>query len=126
MEANFEKATREKWKFKVSNGVIFTQDLWDLKLEDLDKVAKALDKEINDSSEKSFIATKSKANAELDGKFAVVLHIIKVKQDEKEAKTAAAAKASQKASLDELIKRKEQSELEGMSLEDLKKMRESL
>ena len=40
----FEKASRLKLRFKTQNGIIAVDDLWDLTLDSLNTLAKALNK----------------------------------------------------------------------------------
>lgn len=122
----FEKASRAKLRFKVKNGLLATEDLWDLNLESLDEVAKSLSKEVKESSEESFIKTKSEQNKTLELKFEIVKHIITVKLKEKSDKEARILKAQKKAQIQELIEKKELSSMEGKTLEELKKDLEAL
>lgn len=122
----FEQASRLKLSFKVANGTIKVEDLWDLKLEALDVLAKSLSKEVKDASEESFIKTKTKAGKELELKFEIVKHIITVKLAEKEAKALAIEKAQKKEQIRELIAKKELSSLESKSLEELQKEYDAL
>lgn len=119
----FERASKAKLRFSVK-GVMTTEDLWDLKLEDLDKLAIGLRKQVKDSEEESFIRTThavSQAAAETELKFEIVKHIITVKLAEKEARALAAEKRAKRAQLIELIGKKEVSALEAKSIDDLKK-----
>lgn len=116
----FEKASKLKLRYKVTNGLITTEDLWDLNLVALDKVAKGLNKEIKESSEESFISVKSASNNIMDLKFDIVKHVISVKMNELEARTLSVEKAQKRAHLEELIAKKEVSVLEGKSIEELR------
>ena len=127
----FKEATRLKLRFNTEAGNLSVEDVWDLPLtsekkSSLDKLAKALNKELKNSEEKSFVETPSKANATLQLKFSVVKEIIKVRLDEREARKAAADRKDRKELLNGIILKKENAELETSSLEDLKKMRDSL
>ncbi len=126
MDGIFEKASREQLRYKVSNGTITTEDLWDVSLEFLDKLAKSLNKEIKEAEEESFIKAKTTANKTLDLKFEVVKHIITIKLEEQEAKKARAEKAAKKAQLLELIGRKEVASLENKTIDELKAELEAL
>ena len=85
----FEKASKQKLRYKVTSGTISTEDLWDLDLDSLDLLAKTLNKAIKDSEEESFIKSKSTANTTLELKFEIVKHVIEVKlQLEDERKSA--------------------------------------
>jgi hypothetical protein len=120
----FEKASKAKLRFLITKGVVTTEDLWDLKLEDLDKMAISLRKQVKESEEESFIKTtnsKSIVAAETELKFEIVKHIIDVKLAEKEARVLAAEKRAKRAKLIELIGKKELTNLESKSIEDLKK-----
>ncbi len=121
----FEKATKQKLRFKIPQGFITTEDLWDLSLESLDTLAKNLKKELRDSEDESFIKKKTSANTTLDLKFNVVLHVIEVKMVEADARKQAVEKAAKKAQLIELINQKELEGLASKSLDDLKKELES-
>lgn len=118
----FEKASKGKFRFSLTTrGVLSTEDLWDLKLEDLDKLAKGLNKEIKDSGEESFITTVTKTNQLANDKFEVVKHIIKVKLEEKEKRALSAQRAAKRAELISIIEDKEKGELRNKSIEELKK-----
>jgi hypothetical protein len=122
----FEKASKAKLRFKVKNGFCATEDLWDLKLEDLDDLAKSLSKEVKESSEESFIKVRSDQNKTLELKFELVKYIITTKLKEKEDKETRVLKAQKKAQIQELIEKKELSSMEGKTLEELKKELELL
>lgn len=117
----FEKASRQKLRFKVSQGILSTEDLWDIKLEGLDSIAKGLNKELKDAEEESFIKQKSSANELLTLKFEIVKHIIKVKLDEAEVAKLSVAKQKELQRLAELIAVKENEALADKSLDELRK-----
>lgn len=126
MEVNiFEEATRKGLRFATSKGLVTTEDLWDLKLDALDTLAKNLDKEVKESSETSFVKKKSSANKTAKLKFDVVLHVINTKLAEEEAATLASEKKAKKQQLLNLIAQKENEELSGKSLAELKAMVEA-
>lgn len=117
----FEKGIRQKLRFKLANGIISIEDLYDLKLEDLDRLAISLNKEIKESSGESFIKAKTSTNETLELKFEIVKHVIDVKLLEKENKAKALEKQQKREQIEELIGRKELSALESKSLEELRK-----
>lgn len=120
----FEKATRMKLRWKASNGTLTVEDLWDLKLEPLDKIAKDLRKELKESEEESFIkpSRKTAAYTETLLKFEVVKHIITVKLEEAEVAALAKEKREKRARIMEIIKQKEDQELSGKGLDELRKL----
>jgi len=122
----FEEASRKQLRFKVTNGTITTEDLWDLSLESLDKLAKSLNKEVKEQEEESFIKTRTVSNKTLDLKFEIVKHIINVKLAEEAEKKTKAEKAAKRAQIMELIGKKQVETLEGKSIEELTKELELL
>jgi hypothetical protein len=116
----FEKASILKLRYKVKNGNVSTEDLWDLSLEDLNTLAKSLNKQIKDAGEENFIEVKSKANTALDLAFEITKHVISVKLAEQEKKKISAEKRQKRAQLLELISQKENEALSSKSLEELR------
>lgn len=116
---NFEKATRLRLRFETSRGNLNVEDLWRLPLAELDKLAIALNKQLKESSEESFIKAKSKDNKLLELRFDIVRHIIETLLSEDEEKKKAADKRAKREQLLELIAKKKNQELEGKSLEEL-------
>lgn len=116
---NFEKATRLRLRFETSRGNLNVEDLWRLPLAELDKLAIALNKQLKESSEESFIKAKSKDNKLLELRFDIVKHIIETLLSEDEEKKKDADKRAKREQLLELIAKKKNQELEGKSLEEL-------
>lgn len=111
----FEKATRIRLRFETSRGTLNTEDLWKLILTELDKLAIALNKQLKEASEESFIKTKTNNTVLLELRFDIVKHIIDTLLAENEEK-----KKAKRDQLLDLIAKKENQELEGKSLEELK------
>lgn len=122
----FEVAARKKYRFKATNGMVSVEDLWDLTLTHLNSIAVALNKQIREASEDSFLETAKKADVDTVNKLEIVKHVIKVKQDEKKASEAAKDKAQRKQELMEIIKQKQNQELTNKSIDELVKELESL
>lgn len=127
----FEEATRLKLRFPSTKGALSLEDLWDLPLTSkngpsLDNVARAVNSQLKESAEESFVTERSSANTELQLKMDVALHVIGVRKAENQAKIDAKAREQKKAQLEDLINRKKNEALEGKSLEDLQKELESL
>jgi len=132
MSEMFEKAARAKIRFESSKGLLTVEDLWDLPLTsaksaNLDDLAKALYKQVKETAgEISFVKPVEKDGGELQMKFEIVKHIIDVRVSERDAAAAATARREQKQNILALIAQKENEQLAGTSLEDLRKMAESL
>jgi hypothetical protein len=120
MENLFIRASKAKLRFKMSKGNISTEDLWDLNLEALDELAKALNKEVKDAREGSFIKKKSVSNTALNLRFDIVKFVIEEKLKEDEEKEERAVKRARKETLLGIIERKEAASMEGKSIEELK------
>ncbi len=122
----FEKASRQKLRFQTSIGVLNTEDLWALPLEQLDSLAKQLKKQVAESGEESFIKAKSSANETIELRFNIVKRVIEIKLEEKEAKATAAAKIAQKKHLLELLGQKENEALSAKSADEIRAMLKEL
>lgn len=117
----FKQATKQKLRFATNKGYLSVEDLWDLSLPSLDKIAVALDEELAKSPRKSFIADNTPKNDELELKFNIVKEIISTKMKEKSDKEIAKDKAAEKARLTELLAKKRSEKLESLSEEELMK-----
>lgn len=125
MMSTFEIATRRKYRFQL-NGSLTTEDLWDLSLENLDKIFKGLNAQLKKSSEESLLVTRTKEDEDLLHKVEIVKHIVAVKLDEKEAAQAAKARKEQKQKIMALIEEKQTENLKSMPLEQLEAMLKGL
>ena len=121
----FEYATRNKVRFPFK-GMILVEDLWDLSLTNLDSIYKTLNKQIKQSEEESLLATKTNVDTELEVQVAIVKHIVSIKLEEQEAREKAAAKKAQKQKIMSIIAAKEDEALQNSSVDDLKKMLDTL
>jgi hypothetical protein len=122
----FEQASRLKLRFQTAKGLLTTEDLWHLSLEELNTVAIALNKQVKESTEISFIEVKSKANELLELKFEIAKRVINVKLEEKQQRELAAELQRQKQKLLELISEKEEGALKELPVEELRKRLASL
>ena len=121
----FEMATRKKFRFPFK-GMISVEDLWDLSVNNLDTVFKALNAESKQAKEESLLAVKSDEDTILDAKIEIVKHIVNVKQYEATQRQHAVAMREQKRKLQELIANKQDAELQGKSIEELQAMLSAL
>ena len=115
----FEVDSRENFMFKTAKGVVTSSDLWVLPLTQLNDLAKDLNKQIKESSEEDFISTKTKESTVLSQKFEIVLHIIRTRQAEAQAKTEAKAVEERKRVLREALHEKKNAELLSMSAAEI-------
>lgn len=123
----FEKASKSKFRFNTSKGVLTTEDLWDLSLESLDKIAKELYKKVKESEEVSFISENKKKKDEVTSdKLEVVKFIINYKLEEAKERKQKAEKLAMKRRIGDEIARKKDNQISEMSLEDLEKLYDQL
>ena len=122
----FEKASKSKLTFKLSNGVVKTDDLWSLSLESLDVLARFLNKEVKESGEESFIEERSSKNETLELKFSIVKHIIKCKLSDKKESELRIINSDKKDKILQAIANKQDNSLNEMSIDDLKKELDNL
>lgn len=129
----FEKASRMKLRFSTPQGELPVEDVWDIPLTsnklgraNLDDLAKALNKELNNNDTESFVLKVTKPNEELSLKFEVVKHIIAVRLAEREAMENLVKAKEKKQQILAIIADKETESLKGKSLDELKALLESL
>jgi hypothetical protein len=123
----FEKASILKLRFETAKSLITTEDLRDLPLTSergtsLDELAIRFNKEVNESSLDSFVATAKKSNTIAKLKFDIVKHIIDAKLAENQTRIDAATKKAQKERIMGLISTKKDEALAGKSVEELEAM----
>lgn len=133
MEKNlFELATRCKYRFPY-RGQITIEDLWDLRLTDLDSafkvlktesksVFKTLNAEVKKASEESLLKLKTKEDEELSNKISIVRYIVSAKLEEQKIRENEKANKEMKQKLLAIKARREEAALENFSDEELDKM----
>lgn len=122
----FERASRNKLRFATSIGELTTEQLWDLALTargerpDLDKIARAVNSELRDIAEGSFVNLKpDPRKADLELKLDILKHVIAAKVAIAEAAEKAAENAERKRKLLAALSAKEDAALAGMSREEI-------
>lgn len=126
MEKNlFEIATRNRYRFNYK-GVMTVEDLWSLRVEDLDAIFKMLNRQKKTADEDSLLATKSAEDQDLANKIDIVRYIVSVKLAEAAERVSAAEKKEQRDKIMEIVAKKKDKALEDMGIEDLMKKLEEL
>ena len=125
----FEIATRSKFRYPYK-GMINTEDLWDLDINQLDVVYRNLNNELKATDSDSLIASKSanegiKVN-DLKNKIEVVKYVFDHKQQAAELTRMAAERSAKRQLVLEALAQKQNNALQNMSEEDLKKMLDDL
>lgn len=116
----YRKASRMRIRFATAKGNLTVEDLWDMSLPALDKIAIALDEELAKSPKKSFISVSTPSNEILEVKFNIVKDIIETKLLEKKEVDEVKKKHAEKQRLLEVLSKKEEESLENLSVEELK------
>ena len=126
----FEYAARHKLRYPSYAGLLTTEQLFDIPLEDtskggapkanLDDTAKAINTELKAYAEESFVRSgKSPKEAKLRAALEVVKYVIGYKQEQEKLKADKAARATKRAALLEAYEAKQKADLGAMSSEDL-------
>ena len=121
----FEVATREKMRFPFK-GTISVEDLWDLSVQNLDKVFKTLNSQRKEVQEESLLDTKSSEDERLETQIEIVKYIVNVKLEERAARVKAAENKEKKQKIMALMAKKDDEEMENMSREELQKLMDEL
>lgn len=125
MEKKFEFAVRNKLRFPFK-GMISVEDLWDLGAESLDTVYKTLNKQKKQSDEESLLETKTSEDVVLDVQIAIVKYIFENKVAEINARKVERERKEQKQKIMAILANKEEQELQGKSVDELRKMLEEM
>ena len=127
MEKNiFEIAVREKYTYNF-RGLIKTEDLYDLKLTDLDAIYKGLKSDLAQLGEDSLIdSVDTEAKETINNKIEIVKAVVDYKSEVKKNLEEAKTKAETKRRLKDLIAQKKNEELVSKSLDELEAMLASL
>jgi len=119
---NFKAATQQKLRFSTTKGVLNTEQLWDLSVEDLDRLAIALEDEYKASGKKSFLVAKSVKDKKIKLMFDVVLDVLTTKVEEAQALSEAKEIKEHNKKILELIAEKQDETLKGKSIRQLEAM----
>lgn len=117
----FDKATRLKLRFSSAKGDLSVEQVWDLSLTALNDMAKGLSRELKAATvdDEDFIGNNTSVDSQLQLRFDIVKSIISTKLKERDDSLSAAEKREHNQAILELIKKKQQEELAGKSVEEL-------
>lgn len=121
----FEVASRKSFRFPFK-GMVNTEDLWDLRVEELDLIFKELNSQVKKSEEDSLLNVKTEQDEELGAKIGIVKYIVQIKIDEAKARTESLENNKQKQKIMEILSNKENEELLNKSPEELRKLLDEL
>jgi hypothetical protein len=119
---NYKEASKQKLRFNTTKGLLTTEQLWDLSLEDLDALAVSLESEHKESGKKSFLTKSTAKDKTAKLRFDIVLDVLNAKVDEEQALTEAFEIKEHNKKIITLIADKKDDELKGKSVKELEKM----
>lgn len=121
----FEKASRAKLRYDTTRGQLAVDDLWDLPLAALNRVAVALHDQLKNESV-SYLDDAPKANETLQLKFDVAKYVIDVRKTEIKERLDAQTKTETKQKIMGIIARRKDAALEEKPIEELESLLQSL
>lgn len=116
----FEKASRIKLRFASERGLLDAEDLWDLPLTELNKMAKVLNKDLASVDEEDFLEEETPEDVELKLEFDIVRHVLEIKKEEAKAKKDSREKKAERIKLLAVLEKKQNAGLENMTEDELK------
>ena len=119
-----EKAIRLKLRFNFK-GMLTVEDLWDLKLNELDMIYKQLNQQ-KKLQESESLLTNNLINDIINLQIEIIKYVVEQKQAEQLAEQTKIEKQQQKQKILEILSRKQDDDLQNKSTEDLLKMLENL
>ncbi|MAT51417.1 MAG: hypothetical protein CMK32_09575 [Porticoccaceae bacterium] len=128
----FAKATKIKLRFDSSVGALAVEQLWDLPLTserkvNLDGLARAVNRELKETAEESFVQTKPDPRREqLSLQLEILKFIINFRLDENRKKTQAAQLETERERLKSILETKKAQALENLSVEEIEQRLASL
>lgn len=117
----FKIATKKKYRFSYK-GQITVEDLWDLSVEELDKIYKNLKSLQKNASEESLLQTVTKEDKELNNKIEIIKTIVTDKLAAKDRAMKAASQRAQNQRILEIMADKQDAALKEKSIEELQNM----
>lgn len=118
----FKSASQQKLRFQTNKGLLSTEQLWDLSVEELDSLAVSLEIEHKQSGKKSFLVKTSTKDKTSKLRFDVVLDVLNTKVSEIEAAAEAFEIKEHNRKIIQLISEKQDETLKGKSIKQLEAM----
>ena len=119
---NFKSASQQKLRFQTNKGLLSTEQLWDLSLEELDALAVSLEAKVEESGRKSFLVKTSEKSRIAKLRFDVALDVLNTKVEEAQDAATALENKRHNEKIITLIAEKQDESLKGKSVEELEKM----
>lgn len=120
--SNFKEAVKSKLRIPTIVGLLSVEQLWDLPLAQLDKIAVELEQQYKESGKKSFLVSKSKKDKDIKLAFDIVLEILEDKVEERDLALKASTIKEHNQKIMGKIQEAKDKELDGLSPEELEKL----
>lgn len=117
----FKIATKKKYRFNYK-GLVTVEDLWDLNVQELDKIYKNLKSQQRNNSEESLLQTVSKEDKELNNKIEIIRTIVSDKLAAQDRAKKVATQKAQNQKILEIMAEKQDASLKEKSIEELQAM----
>ena len=117
----FKVATKKKYRFNYK-GQVTVEDLWDLSVEELDKIYKNLKSLQKNASEESLLQTATKEDKEVNNKIEIIKTIVTDKLAAKDRAMKAASQRARNQRILEIMADKQDAALKEKSIEELQDM----
>lgn len=124
MNELFIRAIRNKYRFPFK-GSITVEDLFDLKIEELDQIYRDLNKEVKKENEESLLNI-NKTDSVLQDRIKIVKYVFNIKKAEDEERLLAASKKAKKEKILSIMATKQDEELHSKSYAELAEMLENI
>lgn len=118
----YKEALQKKLRFKTNKGMVTTEDLFDLSLQNLNTLAIMLDKKISEAPKKSFIEELPAEENDDELRFSIVKDVINIKLKARKDNIDKAQADAQKKRILEILAKRNDEELEKKSTEELRAM----
>ena len=119
----YKLASQMKLRFQSTKGELTTEQLWDVSIEDLDKILVSLDSEVKGQTDKvSFLIKATKKSEITKLKFDIAFDVFNSRIEEANKLSTARIEKERKDKVLAVINRKKEGLLEEMSIEDLEAM----
>lgn len=118
----YKEALQKKLRFKTNKGMITTEDLFDLSLQNLNTLIIMLDKKISEAPKKSFIEELPAEENDDELRFSIVKDVINIKLKARKDNIDKAQADAQKKRILEILAKRNDEELEKKSTEELRAM----
>ena len=118
----YKEASKQKLRFQTDKGLLTPEQLWDLPIETLDRLAVHLEEQYENSKGKSFLVKKSDKDKTAKLRFDIALDILGTKVEEAETQRTKLADKEHNQKILALIESRKERQLEQLPIEELEKM----